>query len=226
MITNPLLIKDLSYDPDKDFTLVSAMPTGSICFVASDKSGARTLAEFIDYARKAEKVSIGTFGAGSIAHLMIAELNREFGLKIEAVHYRGEVPMWADLSGQFIDAGVGSYSGSLSVTQTGRGKTVAVSIKRNPKLPEIPTFKEQGASSPAFSITTFQCCVAPSGTPERVAREISNLLVEAGKTDKIMQMLDKFGIADPAMDFDATQRLYKNESPVWKELVSKLGIVL
>src|SRR4051812_41872054 len=52
------------------------------------------------YARKTEKVNIGTYAAGSYAHIAIAELNKQYGLKMEAIHYRGEAPMWTDLAGQ------------------------------------------------------------------------------------------------------------------------------
>ena len=61
MIMNRVLIKNLGYDADKDFTLVSIMPAGSLPFVAAEKTGAKTLKEFVDYAKKAEKVNIGTY---------------------------------------------------------------------------------------------------------------------------------------------------------------------
>ena len=66
MIMNRVLIKDIPYDADKDFTLVSIMPAGSLPFVAGEKTGAKTLAEFVAYAKKAEKVNVGTYGAGLV----------------------------------------------------------------------------------------------------------------------------------------------------------------
>ena len=79
------------------------MPSGSLPFVAAEKTGAKTLDEFVAYAKKAEKVNVGTYGAGSYAHMAVAEMNKQYGLKMEAVHYRGEAPMWTDLAGGFID---------------------------------------------------------------------------------------------------------------------------
>src|SRR6201988_2632219 len=115
MIMNRVLIKDIAYDADKDFVLVSIMPAGSLPFVAAEKTGARTLAEFVAYAKKAEKVNVDTYGAGSYAHMAVAEMNKQYGLKMEAVHYRGEGPMGTDLAGGFIDGAHGSYSAALSV---------------------------------------------------------------------------------------------------------------
>ena len=76
---------------------------------------------------------------------------------MEAVHYRGEAPMWTDLAGGFIDGAHGSYSAALSVLQSGRGRAVAVSRKRMSTLPDVPSFAEQGTTSPIFKLTGFQC---------------------------------------------------------------------
>ena len=224
MIMNRVLIKDIAYDAEKDFVLVSIMPAGSLPFMAGEKTGARTLAEFVAYAKKAEKVNVGTYGAGSYAHMAVAEMNKQYGLKMEAVHYRGEAPMWTDLAGGFIDGAHGSYSAALSVLQSGRGHAVAVSRKRMSTLPDVPSFKEQGATSRIFQLTGFQCCAVPTGTPAAIIEKLSKLLVAGGKTEKVQQLMKSFGVDDTAMTFEETQKLYKEESPVWLEAVTNLGL--
>ncbi|ETR77339.1 hypothetical protein X566_06650 [Afipia sp. P52-10] len=224
MIMNRVLLKNIAYDADKDFALISIMPSGSLPLVASQKSGAKTLKEFIDYAKKTDKVSIGTYAAGSFAHIAIAELNKQYGLNIEAVHYRGESPMWADLMGQSIDGAIGSYAGALPVLQSGRGLAVAVSRKRISVMPDVPTFEEQGATSKAFQLTGFQCCAAPTGTPDAIIKKLSELFVAGGQTEKVREMLKSQGVDDAAMTLEESQKLYKDESPIWLELVSSLGL--
>lgn len=224
MIMNRVLIKDIAYDTDKDFVIVSIMPSGSLPFVAAEKTGAKTLEEFVAYARKAEKVNIGTYGAGSYAHMAVAEMNKQYGLKMEAVHYRGEAPMWTDLAGGFIDGAHGSYSAALSVLQSGRGRPVAVSRKRMSTLPDVPSFAEQGTTSPIFKLTGFQCCAVPMGTPPDVIQKLSKLLVAGGKTEKVRQLMKSFGVDDTAMTFEDTQKLYKDEAPIWLEAVTSLGL--
>jgi tripartite-type tricarboxylate transporter receptor subunit TctC len=224
MIMNRVLIKDIPYDAEKDFILVSIMPAGSLPFVAAEKTGAKTLAEFVAYAKKAEKVNIGTYGAGSYAHMAVAEMNKQYGLKMEAVHYRGEAPMWTDLAGGFIDGAHGSYSAALSVLQSGRGRAVAVSRKRMSTLPDDPSFAEQGKTSTIFKLTGFQCCAVPTGTPAEIVQKLSKLLVAGGKTEKVLQLMKSFGVDDTAMTFEETQRLYKEEAPIWLEAVTSLGL--
>ena len=224
MIMNRVLMKDIPYDAEKDFVLVSIMPAGSLPFVAGEKTGAKTLAEFVAYAKKAEKVNVGTYGAGSYAHMAIVEMNKQYGLKIEPVHYRGEAPMWTDLAGGFIDGAHGSYSAALSVLQSGLGRAVAVSRKRMSVMPDVPSFTEQGATSRIFQLTGFQCCAVPAGTPAEIIQKLSKLLVAGGKSEKVKQVMKSFGVDDTAMTFEETQKLYKEESPVWLEAVASLRL--
>lgn len=224
LIMNRALMKDIPYDTEKDFTLISIMPSGSLPLVASAKTGAKSIKEFVDYCRKTEKVSVGTYAAGSYAHMAVAELNKQYGLKIEPVHYRGESPMWADLAGQTLDGGIGSYGGAQAVLQGGRGHAIAVSRRRNPLLPDVPTFQEQGVTSKVFQLTGFQSCSVPSGTPKEIVMKISELLVEAGKSEKVQTMMKTYGIDEPAMTFEATQKLYKEEAPLWLDFVKSLGL--
>ncbi len=224
MIMNRALLKNIAYDADKDFVLISIMPAGSLPLVASEKTGARNLNEFVNYARRTPKVNVGTYAAGSYAHIAIAELNKQYGLRIEPVHYRGEAPMWTDLASQTIDAAIGSYGAGLAVLQSGRGRPIAVSRKRMSVMPDVPTFMEQGATSPAFRLTGFQCCVAPAGTLPEIVRRISQLLVDAGKGPRVQEMMKIYGIDEGALTIEDTQKLYAEEAPIWLDLVRSLGL--
>lgn len=221
---NSIFIKDIKYDAAQDFTMVSMMPTGSLPLMVSDKIGAKTLKEFIDYARKTEKVNIGTYAAGSFAHIIIAELNKQYGLKMGAVHYRGEAPMWSDLAGGSIDAGIGSYAASLPVLQTGKGRPVAVTRRRIDVLPDVATFQEQGATSRGYGLMSFQGCAVPAKTPPEIVARLSDLFVAAGKSDRVRDLIKSQGIDEAAMSAAASQAVFKEEAPIWRELASSLEL--
>jgi tripartite-type tricarboxylate transporter receptor subunit TctC len=222
MIMNKVLYKNLPYDPDKDFVLISYMPSGSLPFIVNAETGATNLKEFAEYAKKT-KTNVGTYAAGSYAHIAIAELNKHFGLNMEAVHYRGEAPMWTDVAGGSIQAG--SWAAAQGVLQTGKGRAIAVSLeKRMRKLPNVATFKEQGVTSDAFRLKGFICAVGPTGMPDELVTRYSNMFVEAGKSEKIQQILDSFGIDDAAVGREGFQKLVNEEGPVWLKLVSGLGL--
>jgi len=220
---NPVLIKDIKYNVAQDFAMVAVMPGGSLPFMVSEKVGAKTLQDFIAYARKTEKVNVGTYASGSFAHMVIVELNKQYGLKMEAVHYRGEAPMWQDLAGQSIDAGIGSYAAALPILQTGKARAVAVSRRRIDALPDVATFQEQGATSRAHTLLTFQGCVVPARTPPEIVSKLSALFVAAGKSDRVRDLLQSQGINEGAMTLEASNALYREEAPIWAELAASLG---
>ncbi len=224
VIMNRVLYKSLPYDFDKDFRLVTVMPSGSLPTLAATRTGATNLKQFIEHARRTEKVNIGTYAAGSYAHMVVAELNKEFGLKMEAVHYKGESPMWTDLGGGTIDAGTGSFGAALPMLQAAKGRAIGVSRKRIRQLPDVATFQEQGVQSKAFQLTGFQSCVAHIGTPMPIVQRMSELLVAGSQSAKIQQQMANLGVDDPAMTYDATQKLYQDEAPVWIDLVKGLGL--
>jgi tripartite-type tricarboxylate transporter receptor subunit TctC len=224
VIMNRVLYKSLPYDFDKDFRLVTVMPSGSLPTLAATRTGASNLQQFIAHARRTEKVNIGTYSAGSYAHMVVAELNKEFDLKMEAVHYKGEAPMWTDVGGGITDAGTGSFGAALPMLQSGKARAIGVSRKRIRQLPDVATFQEQGVQSKAFQLTGFQSCVAHIGTPMPIVRRMSELLVTGSQTPKIQQLMANLGVDEPAMSYDATQKLYQDEAPLWIDLVKGLGL--
>ena len=224
MIMNRVLYKSLPYDADKDFVLISSMFAGHLPTIAAKATGATNLKEFAEYARK-NKVSVGTYAAGSYAHMAIAELNKHFGLQMEAVHYRGEAPMWQDLAAGVIQAATASYAGAANVLQSGAGRAIAVPhMRRMSKLPDVATFHEQGVTSRLFTLKGFICCVGPAGMPQEIVQRLSDLHVAGGKSERVAKLLDTFGIDELAVSHQEFRRMYDEEGPVWIGLVQSLGL--
>ena len=224
MLTNRVLYKNLPYDADKDFVLICSMSAGHLPLVVGKATDATSLKEFVDYARK-NQVSIGTYGAGSFAHIAVVELNRHFGLQMQAVHYRGEGLLWQNLAAGVLQGGIGSYTGASSVLQAGVGTAIAVpQMKRMQKLPQVATFYEQGVESSAFQLSSSICLVGPTGVPQEIVRRVSDLMVEAGKSERVQRLLDTFGIDESAIGQDESKRIYAVEGPIRVSLVQSLGL--
>lgn len=224
MLMNRVLYKNPGYDADNDFELVSMMSAGHLPLVISKNVPANNLAEFVEYARK-NKVSIGTYAAGSYAHVAVAEMNKHYGLNMEAVHYRGEAPMWQDLGAGVIQGASGSIIAASPVLQTGGGKMIAVPTKeRNKAFPNVPTFWEQGLKVKAFEIQGFICMVAPKGVPEEILQKLSSLMVEGGKSERVQKILASSYIDTGAISREDFKKVYATDGPVWIELVKGLGL--
>jgi len=224
MIMNKVLFKKLPYDPDKDFVLISWMNAGHLPTIVAKNVPATNLKEFVEWA-KSRKVSLGTYGAGSYSHVVVEALNRLYGLGMEAVHYRGEALMWQDLASGSIQGGSGSYAAASSVLQTGAGRPIAVpSMARMKKLPDIGTFYEQGATDRAFLVRGWIGLVGPAGMPKEIVQKLSDMMVEAGKTERIQKILDTFGIDEAARDHVFFEKIVREEGPTWIDLVKSLNI--
>src|ERR1700742_2546772 len=175
-VMNRVMMKNPGYDMDKDLTLVSVIPGAGLLLIASPKSGVKTLDDFVAFARSSGKVNFGTYSAGSSPHITINELNKQYGLSIEPIHYRGEAPMWTGLLEGTLDAAMGSYTAAQSVLQSNRGVVFAVHSKKVAAIPHIKTLPEQGATSKFFTITGFTGWAVPKATPQSIGERLAQLI--------------------------------------------------
>jgi tripartite-type tricarboxylate transporter receptor subunit TctC len=222
-LMNRVMMKTPGYDMDKDLTLVSVVPGAGLPLVASPKSGVRTLDEFVAFARKNGKVNFGTYSAGSAPHMTINELNKQYGLNIEPIHYRGEAPMWTGVAEGTLDAAMGSFTGAQSVLQSDRGVVFAVHSKRVDAIPNVKTLSEQGATSKFFTVSGFTGWALPKATPQPIVDRLAELFVAANSDPKVKEVLATF-VLEPAIGFKESNALYQRELPVWIEAAQSLGL--
>jgi tripartite-type tricarboxylate transporter receptor subunit TctC len=222
-VMNRAMMKNPGYDMDKDLTLVSVIPGAGLLLVASPKHSIKSLDDFVAFAKKSGKVNFGTYSAGSSPHMTINELNKQYGLNIEPVHYRGEAPMWTGLAEGTLDAAMGSYTAAQSVLQSNNGVTFAVHSKKVGAIPDIKTLPEQGATSKFFTISGFSGWALPKATPQPIVDRLSELCVAANNDPKVKEILTTF-VLEPAIGFKESNALYQRELPVWMETANRLGL--
>ncbi|MES2603153.1 MAG: tripartite tricarboxylate transporter substrate binding protein [Pseudomonadota bacterium] len=222
-VMNRAMMKNPGYDMDKDLTLVSVIPGAGLPLVASLKSGVKTLDDFVAFARKSGKVNFGTYSAGSAPHMTINELNKQYGLNIEPIHYRGEAPMWTGLLEGTLDVAMGSFTAAQPVLQSDRGVVFAVHSKKVDALPNVKTLPEQGATSKFFTVSGFTGWALPKATPQPIVDRLAQLCVAANSDPKVKEVLSTF-VLEPALGFKETNALYQRELPVWMESAQSLGL--
>ncbi|MGD9839191.1 MAG: Bug family tripartite tricarboxylate transporter substrate binding protein [Afipia sp.] len=221
-VMNRVMMKNPGYDMDKDLTLVSVIPGAGLLLVASPKSGVKSLDDFVAFARK-NKVNFGTYSAGSAPHMTVNELNKQYGLSIEPVHYRGEAPMWTGLAEGTLDVAMGSYTAAQAVLQNNTGVVFAVHSKKVDAIPAVKTLPEQGATSKFFTVSGFSGWALPKATPQPIVDRLAELIVAANNDPKVKGVLTTFAL-EPAIGFKETNALYQRELPVWMESAKSLGL--
>jgi tripartite-type tricarboxylate transporter receptor subunit TctC len=222
-VMNRVMMKNPGYDMDKDLTLVSIIPGAGLLLVASLASGVKTLDDFVAFARKKGQVNFGTYSAGSSPHMTINELNKQYGLKIEPIHYRGEAPMWTGLMDGTLDVAMGSYTAAQSVLQSNNGVVFAVHSKKVDAIPDIKTLPEQGATSKFFTISGFTGWALPKATPQPIVDRLAELCVAANSDPKVKEVLRTFAL-EPTIGFKESNALYQRELPTWIESAQALGL--
>ena len=102
----------------------------------------------------------------------------------------------------------------------------ALGARRSPRLPDVPTFAEQGHKDPIFTLDGWLPFVAPAGTPQDIQAKLAAAIVEAYSTPKIKQMHESFGIPNGPTGLDEARRRWKDEAPQWIAIADRLGIKL
>lgn len=222
-IMNRAVIKNPGYEMDRDLTLVSVIPGAGLPLIANPKTGVKTLEDFVAFARKSGKANFGTYGVGSPPHITVYELNKQYGLAIEAIHYRGEALMWTSLMEGTLDAAMGSYTAAQPVLQSDRGVVFAVHSKKVAAIPAVKTLPEQGATAKFFTVSGFTGWALPKATPQPIVDRLAELCVAASNDPKVKEVLSTF-VLEPTLGFKETNTLYQRELPVWLEAARSLGL--
>ena len=147
---NPALFKDLRYDPQKDFDLLSVIVRTPNVLVAHPAFPANTVAELIDYLKKNPgKVTFASSGTGSSDHLTAALFWQRTGTAGIHVPYKGGGPAINDLMGGHANVSFQNLGAIAQQVRTGSLKALAItSDKRNAALPNVPTMAEAGVTEP------------------------------------------------------------------------------
>ena len=223
LIQNRVTVKDLPYDPEKDFTYLTMTTSTGGPVVAAEKTGATNLAQFLDYAKKVDKLNWGAYGPGSTPHVLIETMARQYGLKVEVVQYRGEAAMWADVTSQQLDGASGSPAASAPVLSSGKGKAIAVVGDRMAAYPGVATMQEQGAKGGFYETRAFAAFAVPSATPPDIAKKLSDTLIEAGTDDKVKALMTNYLIVGP-LSYEATNARFKKDTEVMLAVLKEIGL--
>ena len=223
LIQNRVTVKDLPYEPEKDFTYLTMTTSTGGPVVAAEKTGATNLAQFLAYAKKVDKLNWGAYGPGSTPHVLIETMARQYGFKVEVVQYRGEAAMWADVSAQQLDGASGSPAASTAVLASGKGRAIAVVGDRMDAYPGVATMQEQGAKGGFYETRAFAAFAVPAATPPDIAKKLSDTLIEAGTDDKVRALMTNYLIVGP-LTFEATNARFKKDTEVMLAVLKEIGL--
>jgi tripartite-type tricarboxylate transporter receptor subunit TctC len=171
-VMNPHLYRKLPYDGLHGFTPITVLVRFPWVIAVHPSVGASTFQEFVAYARaNPGKLSYGSFGLGSSAHISVDYLKKLLGIDIVHVPYKGAGPAVTDLLSGQIQMMMVTPLLVEPHARAGKLKLVAAATaQRIAALPDLPTVAESGV--PGYEAGTWFALVGPAGMPRDLVAKI------------------------------------------------------
>jgi tripartite-type tricarboxylate transporter receptor subunit TctC len=221
---NQYLYDRMPYDPERDIVPVSmTWELPNVAVVASQHVPARTLAEFIAWAKtRPGGITYGSPGVGTTPHLSAALFVNRAGLTGAHVPFRGAAQtIPAMLSGDVTFA-LDNLASYISFIEAGNMRALAVtSSERWPTLPDVPTMAEAGM--PDFVVTSWAAFVVPAGTPRPIIDRLSGAMQQVVKEPALQKRFEVAGARALSSTPEQAAGLAAKERAVWKDVVRISG---
>ncbi len=216
------VVTKTKFDPLKDFTPMTRVGDLIQGMAVHPAVKATNIAELVALA-KAEpgKLAWGTPGAGTSAHLMVANFNQRAGTDILHVPFRGSADVLNDLLAGHVQ--IMSDIVVLPYIRAGKLRLLAmVGDARHPGFPDVPTLSEQGF--PDITPITFYGIYGPAGVPSDVTAKIHAKVVEIMEKPDMIQISLERGVMLRPMDGDGVGKALAAQIEINRGLVAMAGI--
>jgi tripartite-type tricarboxylate transporter receptor subunit TctC len=226
LMVNPYLMRNLPYDPDKDFaSVVSIMRAPNLLAIhpsleVKDIPGLIALAK-----RRPGELIFVSGGIGTSNHLSGELLNSMADIRLTHVPYRTFATYSAELIAGRVHMCFGTISDMLQLTRNGPLLAVAVtSSRRSPVIPDVPTVAE---TLPGFEATPFNHISVPAATPREIILALNAGFNRALADPAVVGRMQATGL-EPSSGTtpEETDATIRREAARWKALIEERGIKL
>ena len=216
---NPALYKNLRYDPQKDFDLLSQVVRTPNVLVASPSFPANSVAELIDYLKKNPgKVTFASSGTGSSDHLTAALLWQKTGTTGIHVPYKGGGPAINDLVAGHANVSFQNLGAISQQVKSGKLKALAVTSEgRVATLPDVRSMAEAGVKD--LVVYSWQAAAAPRGLPPAVKAKLEAELAASAHSADIKEKFEAIGFDVVASNGEQFAKFLAGEIARWKAVV-------
>jgi tripartite-type tricarboxylate transporter receptor subunit TctC len=221
---NSSLSANLPYDPHKDFAAVALIARSFNLVVVNLKSPIQSIADLIAAAKAdPDKLSYGTFGIGTSAHLA-GELFKDMAkVNLTAVPYKGAAPAITDLIGGQIQVMFTTVASAASLVESGQLRAIAVtSAERSPAFPKLPTVAEAGV--PGYAAESWYGLFAPAGTPADVVDRVNKSAALAVQSEAFKRLGVNEGMVVITRPPEELDRYVRSEEARWRRVIQDAGI--
>ena len=192
-IGNTLLAKKPPYRVE-DFAYVAIVADNPMVLVVNPSFPARTPGEFVDYVKaNPGKVNWASAGINSTPHIAMAVLAAATGIKLTHVPYKGGAPAMIDVVSGQVAGILTSVATAEAPIRQGRVRVIGVAgPKRQPAIPDVPTFAEAGIRN--ADTPNFYGMAAPAGMPAAIVRKLNSGVSDALAQPDVRKRLGDLGM--------------------------------
>jgi tripartite-type tricarboxylate transporter receptor subunit TctC len=184
-------LQKLTYEPQKDFVLISLITRNPYALVVSPSFPASNAREFVALLKaNPDKYTFGSSGTGATAHLLTELFNSMAQVQARHIPYKGSAPALTDVMNGQVSYMIETVAATVGHVRSGRLKALGVStLRRAAAMPEVPTLAE-AADLPDYDAAAWIGYAAPAGIPRealvRLSAEIRKALESGDMKEKLL----------------------------------------
>ena len=210
-------------DPFKDFTHIAYLGGQPNVMIANKDLPQKTLAEFVAYAKAHPgEFTYATISYGSQTQLVNEMLQREAGIKMTYVPYRGANLIVNDVLGGHLTSGSLALSAAAGQLKAGALRGLGIGTEeRVPGFPDIPTFKELGY--PSLVSSTWFGLSGPANLPPQIVARLNTEVVKALHAPDVQARLESEAIDSKSLNAADFTAFFKQEVVRWTPIAKAVA---
>ncbi len=214
----------LPFDFFKNLAPVSLVAVSPLILTVSKDFPAKNMAELIAYAKaNPGKVSYGSSGVGSAAHLTSELLSHTAGIEMVHIPYKGTAPAVADLMANNIQMLIDVPSSMMTHVNGGKVRALGLFAQnRLPVAPEVPTIAQSGG--PAIDSSSWVMFLAPGGTPQDIQLKLAKAVEEVVQSPEMKARFAELGIIAVGSMPGETTKFLKEEVKKWGDVIKTANV--
>ncbi|WP_247497177.1 Bug family tripartite tricarboxylate transporter substrate binding protein [Bradyrhizobium sp. 149] len=211
-----------SFDAAKDFVPVSLLARFEFAVVISPAIEAADFKGFVAWLKAhPDKTSFGVPSNGTIPHFMGSKLEKDLGIAMTRVPYRGSAPILNDIIGGHISFGITTLADALPQHRAKGVKIIAASsAERSPFAPEVPTLKESGIDLVADA---WYGMWLPAGSSPELARKLGAAASVALAKPEVKEKLTAIGLIPVGSNAEGLTKELAANAAFWQPVVKATG---
>ena len=220
---NVSLYRKLSWHPVNDFAPVSLSAMVPNIMVVNNSLPVKNVREFVAHVKaNPGKLSYGSPGNGSTAHLSMELFKSMTGSNIVHIPYKGSAGVLADVMGGQIAVTIDNMPPYIPQVKAGKIRALAVSTnKRSSAMPDLPTIAEAGV--PGYEAGAWFGLLAPAGTPKAILAQLSAESARILKLPDISKRISELGAEPVGSTPEQFAALINSEIAKWAKVIKLSG---